>query len=96
VLLSVGTDGAPVAGRPIPGAADLALIGIPDDIEAIRRTAPETALAWRHALRGALALLMADRSWQISTFADRRDARAGWYVAERRLPTAAVGEGSRS
>ena len=94
VLLSVGPGGEPVAGRATPGGADLVLIGIPDDIEQMRRTAPGTALAWRHSLRGALALLMADRSWQISTFADRRDARAGWYVAERRLPTAVVGDGS--
>jgi predicted GNAT superfamily acetyltransferase len=94
VLLSVGPDGEPVAGRPLPGGAELALIGIPDDIESMRRSAPGTALAWRHALRGALALLMADRSWQITTFAHRRDARAGWYVAERRLPTVVVGDGS--
>jgi len=81
VLLSVGAAGEPVPGRPPPSGETTILLGIPPDIEAMRRTDPERALAWRYELRAALAFLMADTSWQVTGF-----ARSGWYLLERRAP----------
>lgn len=89
VLLSVGPDGEPVPGRSAPTDDDRILIAVPTDIEALRKRAPATALAWRHELRSALAMLLADSTWQVTGF-----ARTGWYLAERRLSTAAVEDGS--
>ncbi len=80
VLLSVGPDGGPVAGRG-PGRVPVALIGIPTDIERVRRTEPGLALRWRYQLRAALALLMADKCWKVTGF-----ARDGWYLLERTPP----------
>jgi predicted GNAT superfamily acetyltransferase len=77
VLLAVGDDGQPVtvsSGRD----ADLALVAIPRDVEALRRTDPQLALHWRYRLRATLALLMADRSWRVTGF-----VRDGWYVLSR-------------
>ena len=79
VLLSVDPAGAPVSGGLPPGDAGTVLIGIPADIESMRRDDPRLALAWRQELRAALALLMADTSWQVSGF-----DRDGWYVLNRR------------
>ena len=56
----------------------LAAIGIPTDIEQIRRTDPALALSWRYALRSTLARVMADSSWKVICF-----ARAGWYLLQR-------------
>lgn len=88
-VLSVGPDGEPVAGRPPPSGENVILIGIPADIEAMRRAEPTKALAWRYELRAALALLMADKSWQVTGF-----ARSGWYVLERGTPNTSIGTGS--
>jgi len=57
------------------------LVGIPADIEAMRRTDPGSALAWRTQLRTALTSLMAGTAWQVTGF-----ARSGWYLLERRKP----------
>ena len=80
VLLSAGT------GRSVPSPP-----GDPDrgpctdrhpaDIERAPPTEPRLALAWRHELRAALALLMADKCWQVTGF-----ARDGWYLLERTPP----------
>jgi predicted GNAT superfamily acetyltransferase len=79
--LRVGPDGGPVLGpTPAPGA-DAALVGIPADIEAVRRSDPGTALVWRYHLRDMLNPLMTDKSWQVTGF-----ARSGWYLLERRAP----------
>jgi len=80
VLLAVGAGGGPVAGRP-PTSGDTILLGIPTDIEQIRRTDPELALAWRYELRTALSVLMADSSWRVTGF-----AKSGWYLLQRRPP----------
>ncbi|MGS0687601.1 GNAT family N-acetyltransferase [Nakamurella sp. GG22] len=80
VLLSVGPDGGPAAGRG-PGDVETALIGIPADIERVRRTEPGLALRWRYELRAALAFLMADRCWTVTGF-----TRDGWYLLERTPP----------
>ncbi|MEP6560070.1 MAG: GNAT family N-acetyltransferase [Nakamurella sp.] len=81
VRLSVGPDGNPVAGRPTPTGATTMLIGIPTDIEQIRRIDPALALAWRYELRAALSPLVADTCWQIAGF-----AKSGHYLLERREP----------
>lgn len=83
VLLAVGGDGEPEPGVAEPGVAEppgpeVRLIGIPADIEAIRRTDPASALRWRLRLRAVLAPLLADGSHQVTGF-----AKAGWYVVER-------------
>ena len=89
VLLSVGPDGRPVTGRAPTAGEDTILIGIPADIESLRRTDPATALAWRQQLRAALAELVADTSWQVTGF-----ARSGWYLLERGTSAAAAGQRS--
>ena len=79
VLLAVDPAGGPITGGPPRADAETVLLGIPADIEAMRRDDPSLALAWRQELRAALALLMADKSWQVSGF-----DRGGWYVLNRR------------
>ena len=82
VRLRVGPSGEPVPGEsPAPGDRAV-LVGIPTDIEAVRRTDPATALAWRVQLRAALSSLIAGTAWQITGF-----ARSGWYLLERRKPS---------
>ncbi|MET0862704.1 MAG: GNAT family N-acetyltransferase [Nakamurella sp.] len=81
VLLSVGSAGEPVVAGPPPAGAQRVLLGIPTDIEQLRRTDPATALAWRYELRAALSSLLPDPSWQVTGFAKR-----GWYLLERREP----------
>ncbi len=76
-LLSVGEDGRPVVGGNARGSA-WALVGIPRDIENVRRSDPRVALAWRFQLRATLALLMADSAWHIVGF-----AQDGWYLLSR-------------
>ena len=77
VLLSVGGDGRPVTAGSARQAVRV-LVGIPRDIESLRRTDPELALTWRYRLRATLALLMADSSWRVTGF-----ARGGWYLLSR-------------
>ena len=86
VVLSVGSDGAPVPGPPPTPADTVALVGLPGDIEAMRRTDPALALSWRLQSRAALGPLLADKAWSIDGF-----ARSGWYVLERRQPPATAG-----
>ncbi|MET3808509.1 putative GNAT superfamily acetyltransferase [Nakamurella sp. UYEF19] len=65
VRLSVGRD-----GRPQQRDTDAAtqLIGVPTDIEGLRRKDPDAALAWRLALRETMAPLIADPAWQVVDF----------------------------
>jgi len=78
VVLSVGTGGEPVPAPVAPSGDRPVLIGVPPDIERVRKVDAEQSLAWRHELRAALAL-MTDKSWHVTGF-----ARAGWYLLERR------------
>jgi predicted GNAT superfamily acetyltransferase len=87
-LLSEGAAGEPVRGAVAGPEVILAVIGIPRDIERIRRTDPSLALSWRYALRSTLALVMADSSWKVTGF-----ARAGWYLLRRATSGAADGGG---
>ena len=83
-LLAEGPAGEPVRGPVAGPEVTLAVVGIPRDIEQIRRTDPALALSWRYALRSTLALVMADSSWQVAGF-----ARAGWYLLRRKSSDAA-------
>ncbi|WP_327582192.1 GNAT family N-acetyltransferase [Nonomuraea sp. NBC_00507] len=66
-------------GRPVVGRADGAtvLVGLPADIEALRRSDPGTAKAWRHAVRDVLGGLMAEGG-QVTGFCEK-----SFYVVER-------------
>jgi predicted GNAT superfamily acetyltransferase len=59
-------------GRPQTGTtdADTVLIDLPDDIEALRRSDPGAARAWRLAVRHTLGGLLADGA-QVVGFHDR-------------------------
>ena len=86
--LHVGPDGEPVPGpSAVPGRGPV-LVGIPADIEAVRRSDPASALAWRYQLRATLSSLMADKSWQVTGF-----ARSGWYLLECRTSAAGAAGG---
>lgn len=63
--------------RSIPGDAPILLCRIPEDVVSLRRDDPETALAWRRALRSTLgtALHNGHKASAIS--------RDGWYVLEQ-------------
>lgn len=77
VALSVGSSGEPVVGR-LPGSAGPLLVGVPADIEGLRRYDQALALRWRLNLRSVLAPLMNDEPWQVTGF-----AKSGWYVLEQ-------------
>lgn len=80
VLLRVGPDGEPATGAgPVPPDSEpgAQLIGIPADIEALRRRDPAAALRWRHALRAVLGPVLADDRRRVTGF-----AKPGWYVVE--------------
>jgi predicted GNAT superfamily acetyltransferase len=71
VALSAGADGSPVPGA---AAGPVFLVGVPADIEAMRRAAPAQAAAWRAALRDALSPLLT-AGGRVTGF-----DRSGWYV----------------
>ncbi len=77
VVLTADPAGGPVVSGPI-GAAERAMVGVPPDIETIRRKDPALALRWRLALRRVLAPMLTESSWQADGF-----ARSGWYVLRR-------------
>jgi predicted GNAT superfamily acetyltransferase len=93
VALSVGSDGEPAVGGPAAGgsvvggsavgaaAAGRVLVGLPADIEAVRRSDQARALRWRLALRDVLGSLLADDGWRVTGF-----AKSGWYVLDREGP----------
>jgi predicted GNAT superfamily acetyltransferase len=66
-------------GRPVTGTTDAetVLIDLPDDIEALRRTDPGAARAWRLALRQTLGGLLTEGA-RVIAFHDRRR-----YVVQR-------------
>ena len=66
-------------GRPVPGttAGTTLLVAVPQDVETLRRTDPESAAAWRTALRAVLQPLLASGA-EVTGF-----DRAGWYVVTR-------------
>ena len=65
-------DGAPVVGLSLSLEeieSETALtVAVPDDIEALRRSDPESASLWRVAVRQAVAPLL-ERGWSITGFA---------------------------
>lgn len=70
-------DGAPSHVSMPPTDASVALVRVPRDVEAIRRTDPPRALAWRERTRAALAGLLAD-GWVVRDF-----TRSCQYVLHR-------------
>jgi predicted GNAT superfamily acetyltransferase len=81
VALAVGDDGEPARVESAGGTTGPLLIGVPADIEALRRTDPAQALRWRLAVRSVLGAAMADDARRITGF-----ARSGWYVLEGKGP----------
>ena len=73
VALGVGADGRPVRG---PLDAQVSLVAVPDDIQALRRSDPATAVQWRAAVREVLTALEADGS-RITGF----DRSSGYVVS---------------
>ncbi|HEY3557307.1 MAG TPA: GNAT family N-acetyltransferase [Kribbella sp.] len=80
VALACGADGRPAISSAISSAVDgtPVLVAVPPDVEALRRTDPDAAKAWRAALREVLGGLLADGA--VVTGFDR----AGWYVVEQK------------
>lgn len=74
VGVSIGADGGPMPGRL---DADTVLVGVPADIEALRRSDPTVAARWRLEVCEALSGLVRDGA-RIAGF-----DRAGWYVVRR-------------
>ena len=60
VLLLDEVDGAPRPTAHSAADGDLLTVRLPADVEAMRRTAPATATAWRHAVRQAVVPAFAD------------------------------------
>lgn len=79
VALELSSTGAPVARR--TGVSTL-LVGVPRDIEAMRRSSPDCAHRWRVALRELLTELL-DSGAVIAGF-----DRSGWYLIQRQASPA--------
>lgn len=77
VGLSEGDDGQPVSGQ-VDGR--VVLIGVPKDIEGLRRTDAASAAGWRTAVRDVLGGLMAEGA-RVTGF-----AREAGYVVTRTAP----------
>lgn len=76
VLVQPGPEGRPTPDG-VPPAGAVALLRVPDDIVALRRSEPGTARAWRAELRGALS-----RAFEAG-YALTHCTRDGWYVLTR-------------
>ncbi|WP_433240874.1 GNAT family N-acetyltransferase [Streptosporangium sp. CA-135522] len=74
VMALAERDGRPVTGH---GDAPVVLVAVPPDIEALRRTDPDAARAWRHAVREVLGGLMG-RGARVTGFTGE-----GHYIVER-------------
>ncbi|GAB3857898.1 hypothetical protein GCM10028801_17030 [Nocardioides maradonensis] len=74
VALEASADGRPV-GHPVRDGT--VLVGVPEDIEAVRASDPRLATAWRSAAREVLGGLLAEGATV------RGFDRAGWYVLDR-------------
>jgi predicted GNAT superfamily acetyltransferase len=70
-VLAPAADGSPHRTE-APAAVELVRVCVPSDIEALRRSDPETAVRWRYAVRDAMTELLG----------------AGWVVAGFDRPTA--------
>jgi predicted GNAT superfamily acetyltransferase len=80
VALSAGSDGEPTVGGAVEETAvGPVLIGLPADIEAVRRSDQDRALRWRLELRDVLGSLLVDDGWRVTGF-----AKSGWYVLDRK------------
>ncbi|MFC7430505.1 MULTISPECIES: hypothetical protein [unclassified Agrococcus] len=74
----LGDDAGEPSTVALPGPdARVATVGVPADVEAMRRVDPQQALRWRHATRHALSTLL-DDGWIVADF-----TRARQYVLHR-------------
>jgi predicted GNAT superfamily acetyltransferase len=74
VLLEEGAGGSPLVHGP---SGDLRLCWVPEDVVALRSTAPTLAHEWRLALRETLGASLTEG------FVATAVTRTGWYVLER-------------
>lgn len=72
--LSMDAQGGPLVGSV---AGPLVLVGVPPEVERLRRSDASAARAWRYALRTVLGGLLADGA-RVTGF-----VRSGWYVVSR-------------
>jgi predicted GNAT superfamily acetyltransferase len=72
--LEAEEDGSP---RVVERSGDVLLCATPDSIVGLRRSDPESALRWRHALRDTLGHSMRN-GYGVAGF-----TRSGWYVLSR-------------
>jgi predicted GNAT superfamily acetyltransferase len=77
--LRVGPDGAP---QPVRATAGRVLVGVPEDVEAVRRRDPGLARRWRSAVRDVLGGLMAQGARVVGFV----DGSAGGYLVEQWSP----------
>jgi len=79
-----GRADAPVietAQDPLPDVT-VVRVAIPDDVQALKLTAPEAALAWRRSTRRAFEHYL-PRGYRVTTFARRVEDRPAAYRLER-------------
>ncbi|MEV7009245.1 GNAT family N-acetyltransferase [Streptosporangium sp. NPDC051022] len=74
VALGVSAAGGPVPGR---AGARTVLVGVPADIETLRKSDPACAAEWRRAVRDVLGELLAEGA-RVRGF-----DRAGWYIVDK-------------
>lgn len=74
-------EGEPPSLTPPDAAASVALVGVPPDIESMRRNDPELGQRWRQVTGDALGGLLAD-GWTVADF-----TRSRQYVLHRERPS---------
>lgn len=81
-VISAGADGWPVLSDAAGSfeSAGAALVAVPPDIEGLRLSEPDSAAAWRTAVRDALSPLMA-AGGRVTGF-----DKAGWYLVAKESP----------
>ncbi len=81
-------DPAPGGARPLerePPQADAVRIEIPEDIQAVKSTSPETAARWRASTRRAF-LHYLGHGYRVTTFYRDRESGRCFYVLQRGAP----------
>ncbi|WP_018350473.1 GNAT family N-acetyltransferase [Longispora albida] len=75
VVLGRAPDGGPERAGALAGPR--LLVALPPDIESLRQSRPDLALAWRVAVRETLGAALAEGRYTVSGV-----TRSGWYVLE--------------
>ncbi|MDH3496232.1 MAG: GNAT family N-acetyltransferase [Gemmatimonadota bacterium] len=81
VSVTTADPATPAVADPFP-ESPLVTIAIPDDIQALKQTAPNTARAWRAATRGAFEHYVGS-GYRVGGFARDPRGAGGRYVLER-------------